>query len=58
VRAAHYQALQAVNREQLQFYWDLGQLIAERQHQVGWGKKIVKTLTHDLQTKFVGLSGF
>jgi hypothetical protein len=29
VHAAQYQALQAVNREQLQLYWDLGQLIAE-----------------------------
>lgn len=35
VRAAQYQALQAVNREQLQLYWDLGQLIAERQQQAG-----------------------
>jgi predicted nuclease of restriction endonuclease-like (RecB) superfamily len=58
VRAAQYQALQAVNREQLQLYWDLGQLIAERQQQAGWGKKIVETLAHDLQTEFVGLSGF
>jgi predicted nuclease of restriction endonuclease-like (RecB) superfamily len=58
VRAAQYQALQAVNREQLQLYWDLGRLIAERQQQAGWGKKIVETLAHDLQTEFVGLSGF
>jgi hypothetical protein len=58
VRAAQYQALQAVNREQLQRYWDLGQLIAERQQQAGWGKKIVETLAHDLQTEFVGLNGF
>jgi predicted nuclease of restriction endonuclease-like (RecB) superfamily len=58
VRAAQYQALQAVNREQLQLYWDLGQLIAERQQQAGWGKKIVETLAHDLQTEFVGLNGF
>jgi predicted nuclease of restriction endonuclease-like (RecB) superfamily len=58
VRAAQYQALQAVNREQLQLYWDLGQLIAERQQQAGWGKKIVETLAHDLQIEFVGLNGF
>jgi hypothetical protein len=35
VRATQYQALQAVDREQLQLYWDLGQLIAERQQQAG-----------------------
>lgn len=37
VRAAQYQALQAVNREQLQLYWDLGQLIAERQQTAASG---------------------
>lgn len=58
VRAAQYQALQAVNREQIQLYWDLGRLIAERQQQAGWGKHIVETLARDLQTEFIGLSGF
>ncbi len=58
VRAAQYQALQAVNREQIQLYWDLGRLIAERQQQAGWGKHIVETLARDLQTEFAGLSGF
>ena len=58
VRAAQYRALQAVNREQMQLYWDLGQLIAERQQQHGWGKSVVETLARDLQTEFVGMSGF
>ena len=30
----------------------------ERQQQASWGRKIVETLAHDLQTEFVGLSGF
>ena len=58
VREAQYQALQLVNREQLQLYWDLGRLIADRQQHTGWGKGIVETLAHDLQTEFAGLSGF
>ena len=58
VRAAQYQALQLVNREQLQLYWDLGHLIADRQQQAGWGKSIVETLARDLQAEFVGLAGF
>ena len=58
VRAAQYRALQQVNREQMQLYWDLGRLIAERQQQHGWGKSIVETLAKDLQTEFVGMSGF
>ncbi|MDB5270823.1 MAG: hypothetical protein JWP58_3863 [Hymenobacter sp.] len=35
VRDAQYRALQQVNQQQIQLYWDLGQLIAERQHQHG-----------------------
>ncbi len=58
VRAAQYRALQQVNQQQIQLYWDLGQLIAERQQQHGWGKSIVETLARDLQTEFVSMSGF
>ena len=42
----------------MQLYWDLGRLIAERSQQQGWGKAVVETLAHDLQTKFAGVSGF
>ena len=42
----------------MQLYWDLGQLIAERQQQNGWGKSVVENLARDLQTEFVGMSGF
>lgn len=58
VRDAQYRALQQVNQQQMQLYWDLGRLIAERQQQHGWGKGVVETLAHDLQTEFVGMSGF
>ena len=58
VRAAQYRALQQVNQQQMQLYWDLGQLIAERQQAYGWGKSVVETLARDLQTEFVGMSGF
>ena len=58
VRAAQYRALQQVNQQQMQLYWDLGQLIAERQQAHGWGKSVVETLARDLQTEFVGMSGF
>ena len=58
VREAQYRALQQVNQKQIQLYWDLGRLIAERQQQHGWGKSVVETLARDLQTEFVGMSGF
>ena len=58
VRDAQYRALQQVNHEQMQLYWDLGRLIAERQQQAGWGKSVVATLADDLQREFAGMSGF
>ena len=58
VREAQYRALQHVNQQQIQLYWDLGRLIAERQQQQGWGKSVVETLARDLQMEFVGMSGF
>ncbi|GAA4347593.1 PDDEXK nuclease domain-containing protein [Hymenobacter saemangeumensis] len=58
VREAQYRALQQVNQQQIQLYWDLGRLIAERQQQHGWGKSIVETLAQDLQKEFAGMSGF
>lgn len=58
VREAQYRALQQVNQQQMQLYWDLGRLIAERQQQHGWGKSVVETLARDLQTEFAGMSGF
>lgn len=58
IRAAQYEALRAVNREQIQLYWDLGRLIVERQQQHGWGKSVVETMARDLQAEFPGMSGF
>jgi predicted nuclease of restriction endonuclease-like (RecB) superfamily len=58
VRQAQCNALKAVNKAQIQLYWDLGQLIVERQTQYGWGKSIVEQLATDLQAEFAGIAGF
>lgn len=58
IRAARYDALRAVNRELIALYWDIGQLIVERQREQGWGKAVVTTLAQDLQLEFPGVSGF
>ncbi len=57
IRQAQYQALKAVNKEQIQLNWELGKLIVERQQQHGWGKSIVDTLAQDLQAEFAGIAG-
>ncbi len=58
IKSAQYRALQAVNKEQIQLYWEIGQLIVERQEQYGWGKGIVEKLASELQAEFVGIGGF
>lgn len=58
IKVAQYRALQTVNKEQIQLYWGIGQLIVERQQQYGWGKSIVEKLSVELQKDFVGGNGF
>jgi predicted nuclease of restriction endonuclease-like (RecB) superfamily len=58
IRSAQYEALKAVNREMLALYWDIGRLIVERQQGDTWGRSVVETLSSDLQSEFVGISGF
>lgn len=53
IKAAH-----AVNREMIQFYWQLGKKIIEKQTQTAWGGKFLAQLSQDLQKEFPGTSGF
>jgi predicted nuclease of restriction endonuclease-like (RecB) superfamily len=58
VREAQYQALRVVNKEMITLYWDIGQLIAERQAGKTWGKAVVERLAADLRLEFPGVRGF
>lgn len=52
------QALRSVNRELVALYWEIGQLIHQKQPILGWGKSVVETLAQDLQKEFSGRNGF
>jgi predicted nuclease of restriction endonuclease-like (RecB) superfamily len=58
IRTAQYEALKVVNKELINLYWDIGQMILTRQEEQAWGKSVVKNLAKDLQTEFPGASGF
>jgi predicted nuclease of restriction endonuclease-like (RecB) superfamily len=58
IRTAQYAALKAVNKELISLYWDIGQMIVERQEAEGWGKAIVERLSADLRNEFPGTGGF
>jgi predicted nuclease of restriction endonuclease-like (RecB) superfamily len=58
IRVAQIKASLAVNRELIQLYWDVGELIVSRQRAQGWGKSIVQKLAADIQRGFPGVAGF
>ncbi|MEH2126517.1 PDDEXK nuclease domain-containing protein [Nostoc sp.] len=58
IRSAQYEALKAVNREMINLYWDIGQIIVTQQQGASWGKSVVEQLAKDLQGEFPGISGF
>ena len=58
IRSAQLRAAIAVNRGLIELYWQIGQLIVERQRADGWGKSVVERLAKDLQVEFPGMSGF
>jgi predicted nuclease of restriction endonuclease-like (RecB) superfamily len=50
--------MQAVNRELLKLYSDIGKSVVEKQENLGWGKSVVENLSRDLQKEFPGIKGF
>jgi predicted nuclease of restriction endonuclease-like (RecB) superfamily len=58
IRDRQLQAMRSVNRELVALYWDIGQLIHQKQEALGWGKSVVETLAIDLQAEFPGHNGF
>jgi len=58
IRSAQYAALKAVNVGLVTLYWDIGQMIVERQEQAAWGKSVVEHLSRDLRREFPGIAGF
>ena len=58
IHSAQYEAMKAVNKQQIQLNWDIGQMIVEKQELHGWGKSIVEQLSKDLQTEFPGQRGW
>ena len=58
IRERQLQALRSVNRELVELYWEIGELIHQKQKALGWGKAVVETLAQDLQAEFPGRNGF
>lgn len=58
IQSAQIQAALAVNTQLIQLYWELGQMIAERQENAQWGDAVITQISLDLKAEFPDLTGF
>lgn len=58
IRQVQIKASLAVNRHVLQFYWELGRDIVDRQENAKWGSSFIDQLSKDLKLEFPEMSGF
>jgi predicted nuclease of restriction endonuclease-like (RecB) superfamily len=58
IQTAQIRAAISVNRELVLLYWQMGQMILDRQAQAGWGAKVIEQLSKDLQREFPEIKGF
>jgi predicted nuclease of restriction endonuclease-like (RecB) superfamily len=58
IQTAQVRASLSVNRELILLYWEIGQLIAQKQEQEGWGAGVIPQLALDLRTDLPDAKGF
>jgi len=58
VLQSQLKAVVKVNSALLQFYWELGEEIIQRQVQASWGDGFLKQLSQDLMAEFPDMKGF
>jgi hypothetical protein len=58
IQTAQTRAVLAVNAELIQLYWQIGQLLAARQTQEGWGAGVIPRLAQDIRNELPEQKGF
>lgn len=58
VSRGHRRAVAAANTELLAAYWAIGRAILERQHEEGYGTKVIDRLSADLRERFPDARGY
>jgi predicted nuclease of restriction endonuclease-like (RecB) superfamily len=58
IRQAQFKASLAANAEMILLYWDVGQMIHQRQQQEGWGAGVIPRLSRDIRNDLPELKGF
>jgi len=58
IASSQIKAAIAVNEELLRLYWDLGQMIVEKQKVSSWGDGLLEQISADLKSEFPSIQGF
>jgi len=58
IRTTQIRAALAASAVLIQFYYELGRMITEKQTQTQWGDKLVERLANDLRSEFPEMQGF
>ena len=58
IRAAQVKATLSANAQMIQMYWDIGNMISEKQKIEGWGASVISKLSLDLKKEMPELKGF
>jgi len=58
IQSAQIRTALVANSALIEFYYDLGRVIVEKQAESSWGDKLIQRLSKDLQSEFLGMSGF
>ncbi len=58
IQTSQIKAALAVNTTLINLYWDLGQMIVQKQHESNWGDGLINQLAKDLKAAFPEMKGF
>ena len=58
IREAQVKATLSANAQMIQMYWDIGNMISEKQKIEGWGANVISKLSLDLKKEMPELRGF
>jgi len=58
IEQARNRAFNAVNRELISMYWEIGKFVSDRVREGNWGQSVVSELSKTIQSYYVGIRGF
>ena len=58
IKLSQQKAFNAVNKEMILLYFTIGAMINSKQVELGWGAKVIDTLSADILQEFPSMSGF